>query len=194
MSDSAEYISMCSDQQSGRINFVSSDNRLALTAPIGSSVQVPTNPVAWNTLSYQDKKNSVEVSPLPMSHTIRTRFAHIAMGDTQPQQLHFHLTDASPVPGPHLCRVLLERSAGAEGGRHHYDTLRGGQVHHHSQQPSYKALMLTSRWPSTHAKAADDRPALAVKVNIDPAEQATSDLYTFAQETFGMAFSTLHSA
>ena len=70
MSDSADYVVMCFDQQSSRINFVSSDNRLALTAPMGSSVRVPTNPVAWNTLSFQDRKNSVEVSPLPVSHTI----------------------------------------------------------------------------------------------------------------------------
>ena len=37
-------------------------------------------------------------------------------------------------------------------------------------------------------KPLDDRPALAVKDNIDPTEQATPDLYTFAQETSGMAF------
>ena len=45
-----------------------------------------------------------------------------------------------------------------------------------------------------HAKAADDRPTLAVKVNTGPAEQAASDLKTFAQEISGMAFSTHHVA
>ena len=95
--------------------------------------------------------------------------------------------NASTVPGLHLRCVILDQSAGAEGGHFTTALIQGSDS-------SIKMAIDLLKIGVLHAKAADDRPTLAVKVNTGPAEQAASDLNTFAQEISGMAFSTHHVA
>jgi len=72
MGDGQQYVVMCTDPDNGKVFYVDSQNKKSSMAPTGYPVRVPLSPLAWNSMMYQDKKDSVEVLTLPFSQTIPT--------------------------------------------------------------------------------------------------------------------------
>ena len=61
---------MALHSDSERVSFFNVEGKSSNSAPLGSSVRVPTNPIAWNTLAYCDKTSSVETVCLPVNQTV----------------------------------------------------------------------------------------------------------------------------
>ena len=74
MGDPQPYVLMCMDSN-GRVLYISSDNKSSSAAPLGYQVRIPINPVAWNAMAYQERKETVEVVILPPP---RTPFPHLS--------------------------------------------------------------------------------------------------------------------
>ena len=71
MGDSQPYVTMCMNSV-GKILYINADNKSSSAAPLGYQVRIPMNPVAWNAMAYQERKDTVEVVTLPTSYTIPT--------------------------------------------------------------------------------------------------------------------------
>ena len=79
MGDSQPYVLMCMDSN-GRVLYISSDNKSSSAAPLGYQVRIPINPVAWNAMAYQERKETVEVEILPpLAHHSHTSHIHLAL-------------------------------------------------------------------------------------------------------------------
>ena len=72
MGDGQQYVVMCTDPDNGKVFYVDSENKKSSMAPTGYQVRIPLHPLTWNSMVYQDKKDSVEVLALPFSQTVPT--------------------------------------------------------------------------------------------------------------------------
>ena len=72
MDDTQQYVVMATDPHTSKVFYIDAENRFSSAAPSGLQVRVPISPTAWNTMAYQDKKDSVEVTALPFSQTVPT--------------------------------------------------------------------------------------------------------------------------
>ena len=71
MGDSQPYVTMCMDSM-GRVLYINAENKSSSAAPLGYQVRIPINPVAWNAMVYQERKESVEVVNLPPSPMVKS--------------------------------------------------------------------------------------------------------------------------
>jgi hypothetical protein len=154
-----QHVIMCTHPDTGKVFYIDAENKSSSTAPTGYQVRVPVSPAAWNSMAYQDKKDSVEVVALPFTQTVPTPL--ISTWPSGPVESYAHgigFRYLATIPKDVTASMLLELRP---GGLKAFNLIVGGPVT--TPNIPFQSLMgLEGRTAGS--------PESTFSVKIDPAE------------------------
>ena len=159
MGDTQQYVVMCTNPDTSKVFYIDAAHKFSSTAPSGYQVRIPNSPTAWNSMAYQEKKDSVEVTALPFSQTVPTPL--ISTWPSGPVENYAHgigFRYIETTPKDVTASMLLELRS---GGLKSFNLIVGGPV----STPSIRF----QNFLGLEGRAAGG-PDSTFSVKIDPAE------------------------